>query len=921
MHGSWRLMAPHVAGRDPGLLWKNPPVRRPHADRSARRAPTWRSALTVAVVIASVIASGLTPVAPAGAITHGQLSPIVVLTDDADTLYRVESLLRAHGVTVDNRWTTAAIGISARMDATIAADVARLDGVISVEPVRPVVSTETQNDPPSWGLDRIDQPSLPLDNRYSYTSDGSGTKIYVLDSGVRSSHSDFAGRIPYGGYYDYADGVFVGGVTSGFEDCTATSATGHGTHVAGTAAGTVSGVAKRAQIIPVKVLGCTGGGTDVAVAEAIEWIIADHATGTPAVAVMAFGTSGSSGGASPLLDEAVRQLVADGVVAVVAAGNNGDDACQYSPARVPEAITVGASNPVDRITTYSARGSCVDVFAPGDRIVSAGVTSDTDVSTKSGTSMAAPHVAGVALRLLSVIPAMPPAEVAATIDAAARTGTIGNLQDRDPDRLLYLGADVIAVTVTPEGGWGTVAIDIDGVVSSCSTTCTRLTTAGAAVELTALAAPYARHTGWSGCPSGSNVCAFTTDETVSITATFDVPDLVPVTPNRLVDSRSGIGTVATTPIGRLDGSGPPIAVQMGGVGGVPARGAGAVSLNVTVTGTVAADVGGYLSIYPCTDASDPTPDVSLLNFVTDMTVANSAVIPLGPTGRACIHVYGTAHVIIDVSGWFPSGRGLTGTTPTRVLDTRTGVGGVPIGRIGTISGTADTVAIRLTGRAGVPATGVAAVTVNLTAVDTIAPDVGGFVSVYPCASPNEGPPNVSNLNFTTGETLANFVVAPIPADASAPLTCIHVFGLAHLLLDVTGWFASGSDLTVIRPTRIVDTRSGIGGITSSRTGAIDGSAPALRIDLTGLIAPGATTVAVNATVADTTADDAGGYLTVYPCASDREPPPYVSNLNFISGEAVGNSVISPVGADGGLCLWVWGIAHVIVDLTGWFSDR
>lgn len=872
--------------------------------------------MTAAAVILVTVIAGETP---ATATAGGRPSPIVVLTEDTDSLERVESLLESRGIAVDHRWTTAAVGLSARTDSATADDIARLDGVIAVDPVRPVLSTETQTDPPSWGLDRIDQPSLPLDNRYSHTSDGSGARIYVLDSGVRASHSDFAGRIPYGGYYDYADGVFVGGVSSGFEDCTAASATGHGTHVAGTAAGTVSGVAKRAQIIPVKVLGCTGGGTDVAVAEAIEWIIDDHAAGTPAVAVMAFGTSGSNSGASPLLDEAVRRLVADGVVTVVAAGNNGDDACQYSPARVAEAITVGATNPIDRITTYSARGSCVDVFAPGDRIVSADVNSDTGFATKSGTSMAAPHVAGVALRLLSIAPTMPPSEVAATIDAAALTGTLTNVQDSDPDRLLYIGSDVISVTVTPEGGWGTVAADIDGVVSSCATTCTRLTSAGATVELTALAAPYAQHTGWSGCPNGNGVCAFTIERTVSVTATFDVPDLVTVTPNRVVDSRSGIGTVATTPIGRVDGTGAPIAVQIGGVGGVPALGAGAVSLNVTVTGTTAADVGGYLSIYPCSGATDPTPDVSLLNFVSGMTVANSSVTPLGPTGRVCIHVYGTAHVIVDVSGWFPSGRGLSGTTPTRVLDTRSGIGGVPVGRIGT--GTADTVAIRLTGRAGVPATGVAAVTVNLTAVDTVAPDVGGYVSVYPCASPDDLPPNVSNLNFVTGETLANSVIAPIPSDGSTPLTCIHVFGLAHLLLDVTGWLASGSDLTVTRPTRIIDTRSGIGGVTTSRTGAIDGSARALRIDLSELIAPGTTAVAVNATVADTTADDTGGYLTVYPCASDRDPPPYVSNLNFTSGEAVGNSVISPVGTDGGLCLWVWGVAHLIVDLTGWFSHR
>ena len=404
----------------------------------ARRALA--AGLFAALATATVAAAGGGPAAAAptgeiqlaGSANAVPGSYIVVLKDSAVTVRgaaratatgdKARSLAKTYGGTVSQVYGSALTGFAARMSEPAAKRLAANPAVAYVEQDQ-VMTLEATQTGATWGIDRIDQRNLPLSTTYTYPSTASNVHAYIIDTGILTTHTQFSGRATSG--YDFVD-----------NDSNATDCNGHGTHVAGTVGGSTYGVAKGVQLVAVRVLSCSGSGTTAGVISGINWVTSNAIK--PAVANMSLG-----GAASSTLDTAVTNSVASGVTFGVAAGNGNvlgvrQNACNYSPARVATAITVGATQSTDAAASFSNYGTCVDILAPGVNITSSWYSSTTATNTISGTSMATPHVVGAAALVLAANPSYTPAQVASSLTTNATSGVVTNAGTGTPNRLLYV---------------------------------------------------------------------------------------------------------------------------------------------------------------------------------------------------------------------------------------------------------------------------------------------------------------------------------------------------------------------------------------------------------------------------------------------------------------------------------------------------
>ena len=411
------------------------------------RRRTWSFLLAVVICCSGALAAATPSVAQTEpADTTGTIVPadepvpdqfIVTLEDDVpatDVAQVADTLADRHGGDALTVYDTGLKGFVVHMSEPEAKSLAADPQVKSVEEDGLVHASATQSNPPSWGLDRIDQSSLPVDGAYNYAANGSGVHAYVVDTGVRVTHADFGGRATAGPDF------VPPGPTSG---CISP----HGTHVAGTIGGATYGVAKNVAIVSVRVLDCSGSGTVSSVINGVNWVTANAVK--PAVANMSLG-----GDLSPALDQAVQNSINSGVTYVTAAGNGATDACAGSPGDLPAVLTVGAADTSDARAGFSNFGPCVDLFAPGVGIVSASSESDNATRTMAGTSMSSAHVTGVVANFLARNPTASPSDVANAVVTNGSPGHLTNQGVGSPNLLLFgaflgvLAADPPPVTAS-----------------------------------------------------------------------------------------------------------------------------------------------------------------------------------------------------------------------------------------------------------------------------------------------------------------------------------------------------------------------------------------------------------------------------------------------------------------------------------------
>lgn len=788
--------------------------------------------------------------------------------------------------------------VTAEVASEVAAELAASPEILAASPNMPLIISDggeppsqtqtlsgettlpgTQPNLLSWGLDRIDQRSLPLNNTYAYAQNGLGVTAYVIDNGVRADHQDFGGRVS-AGFSAYGDSCSYS---------TGGTAPGHGTHVAGTIGGTLAGVAKAVTIVPVRVFSCAGGGDTAALVNGINWVIAQHSAGQPAVANMSL----TVGSVNSVLDQAVNGLIADGVTVVAASGNATADACASSPGHVPGALTVNASTSADTVASFSNFGSCTDIYAPGQGIWSAWYTATNSYAQLDGTSMAAPHIAGLAAQILSESGYLPPGVVGGVIKLRATPFAGGG--SSDPKILAYeppvlstytstslptiSGLAEVGQTLTAAPGawapapdafvyqWHRDGIDIP--FANGATYTIQADDEGHAVTVSATAVK-------NGYVTAS------TDGVTSVTPSAPVR-FAPLSPARLADTRAGKQTAdGINPRVGMVAAGGVLTVPVLGRVGIPASGVDAVALNVTVTQPTAS---GYLTAYP---TGEPKPLASNLNFEAGQTIPNMVIAKVGAGGQISIFVPVATHLIVDISGYYPTVDAFTPVSPSRLADTR----------LTTILPGGTSLKVPVLGRGGVAASDVGAVALNVTVVS---PQGSGYVTVFPTL---ESRPLASNLNYSAGQTIPNMVIAKLGSDGSVS---IYSTTTTHIVVDVAGYFPTTGLYNPVSPSRLADTRQT----------AILAGGQVLKVPVRNMGGVGgaeASAVALNVTVVG---PQGGGWLTVFPTGEDK---PNASNLNYSPGQTIPNMVIAKIGADGTVSIYSPTTTHIVVDVTGWFSS-